>query len=600
IPPAGYNVPYWSPETGKNYNNYRAQESDDLIEKISTNLNITSTIDDLDEWQKIWYDAMPNIIIYNQYEVHAISSTLFGYDPVSYPLGSIEDLWFTDDLDTVVLAVSTGPKTFNSILATDVYSQYSATVPMDGLVGNTPSSETVLLPGTDRDTWMSEKYGTTDYLALYPRMATSLGAFSDDGLQYNITVRDDIFWHDGHQFDAWDVAFSFQARLIPEIYSSVYSGLLVPFGIDNKTAMSGNYSFVVDDKDTNGFYESISFQFVDVFAPWTTDYLGSLIYPEHILGDQSDHGFDGSGNFDVSQWFVQPGDWATHSTSTSRTTDAGGYAGPIGTGPMIFKEYDQGTGIVTLEKFENMIWNGSDWVTEGDDDYYNIANLADMPRTATIIISSLNAAIAEMKTGDINIIDPQFTMASVLDELQAADAIRPVFYPETGWQSLYMNPKFVQDDVYHFQKKGVRHAISHVIPRTDIIAYLMRGLGLPGYTPIPITSWAAISEADMLAYKKALAATDGSFPEADATTAYDEYSINLALDWLETEGYNIDYFRSLQKNETTPPSLFELLSESFLFNSNFYNGGIILTLITAAIVYLTSRSQRKRDFVEKY
>ena len=165
--------------------------------------------------------------------------------------------------------------------------------------------------------------------------------------------------------------------------------------------MSGNYSFVVDDKDINGFFESISFQFVDVFAPWTTDYLGSLIYPEHILGDQSDHGFDINGDFNVSQWLVQPADWASHSTSTGRTSDAGGYAGPIGTGSMIFKEFNPNTWIVTLEKFENMIWNGSDWVTEGDNDYYNIANLADMPRTATIIISSLDAAIAGMKIGDI-------------------------------------------------------------------------------------------------------------------------------------------------------------------------------------------------------
>jgi ABC-type transport system substrate-binding protein len=545
IPPQGFNVPYWSPVTGQGYNNYRAQESDDLISEINTNLDVPSALPDLYEWQTIWYDAMPNIIIYNQYEVHAISSDLFGYDPVGYPLGSIESQWFTSDKDTVVLAVSTGPRTFNSIQATDVYSQYSAGQPMDALVGNTPSTETVLPTGTVRNDWMTDNYGTTVGLALYPRMATSLGAFSEDGLQFNISVRDDIYWHDGVKFDAWDVAFSYQARLVPAIGASVYSNLLVPFGTDNKTAMSGNYSFVVEDKDSDGFFESISFQFVDTFAPWMTDYLGSLIYPEHILGDPANHGFDGSGDFQISQWLVQPTDWSTHSTSTGRTTDTGGYAGPIGTGSQVFKSYDGTTGIVTLEKFENLMWSGSAWVANATNDHYLVKDggLTDMPQTATIITTSLDSAIADMKDGDINIIDPQFTMASVLEELQASAAIQPVLSPETGWQSLYMNPKFVQDGVYHFQKKGVNHAISHVVPRNDIINYLMNGLGVPGYTPVPITSWAAIPEADMLAYKKTLEATDGSTPEADATTAYDEYSLELAFDWLDTEEYDTTAWR---------------------------------------------------------
>ena len=33
--------------------------------------------------------------------------------------------------------------------------------------------------------------------------------------------------------------------------------------------------------------------------------------------------------------------------------------------------------------------------------------------------------------------------ANVLEELQESDAIQPVLSPETGWQSIYMNPKFV-------------------------------------------------------------------------------------------------------------------------------------------------------------
>ncbi len=172
IPPAGFNVPYWSPVTGKNYYSYRAQESDNLISQINTNLNLTQAKEDLVSWQKIWYDAMPNIIIYNQYEVHAIGAGLYGYDPVTpYPLLSIEDMWTTSDYlggDQVVLAASTGGVTFNPMIATAVYDQYMSTQSYDGLYGTTPSKEVVLPTGTNRDTWMTDNYGTTEYLALYP------------------------------------------------------------------------------------------------------------------------------------------------------------------------------------------------------------------------------------------------------------------------------------------------------------------------------------------------------------------------------------------------------------------------------------------------
>jgi len=577
IPPAGFNVGYWSPVPDQGYYTYRAQESEDLIAQISTSYNHTKSLECLHNWQKLWYDALPNILIYNHLKVHPISTGFYGYDPLSYPLDSIEDQWFIGDEDTVVLAVGTGPKSFNSMQATDVYSKYSATVPMDGLVGNTPSKKAVLPTGTDRDTWMTNKYGTTSYMALYPRMATSLGAFSDDGLQFNISVRDDIYWHDGDQFDAWDVAFSYQARLVPAIGASVYSNLLVPFGIDNKNAMSGNYSFVVEDKlpagSPDGFFESISFQFQSTFAPWTTDYLGSLIYPEHILGDPTDHGFDTNGNFDVTKWNVQPGDWSSHSTSTGRTSDLGGYAGPVGTGPMIFKEYNGATGIITFEKFQNISWDGISWVENTDVNYYDLESIANMPQEAKIIVTDKNEALNKMKNREVNLLDPHYQMNDLIDEIRSEESIQSVYSPSSGWQGLWMNPKFNQDGVYHFQRKGVRHAISHMIPKSDIVKYLLDGLAQPAYTPISLTSRNIIPEQEMIQYKRSLLATDGTTPEIGSNTAYDDYNIDLALDWMETEGYDDDdcYWPGDSPTTTSSiPGFLIFLSIIVLLSLNIY------------------------------
>jgi ABC-type transport system substrate-binding protein len=564
IPPAGFNVPYWSPATGSNYYNYRAQESDDLIRQINTNLNLTQARLDLYEWQEIWYDAMTNVIIYNQYEVHAVGKGVYGYEPTGYPFSAFEDFWVDDTelvdpgtADTIVLAASTGGDTFNSILATDVYDQYSAGAVLDGLVGNAPSNEFVLPAGTNRTQWMLDNYGTTTPLALYPRIATAMGTYSADGLQYNISLKEDVYWHDGEVVDAWDVAFSFQARLIPAIGSSQYSNLIVPFGTDDKAAMSGNYSFVVEDKDDDDHYEFISFQLASTFAPFETDYLGSSLFPEHILGDDDTQGFDTNGDFDISLWDVAPGDWDTHSFNTGRPTDTGGLKGPIGCGPIFFKEFDSVNSKITMEKFEDIQWDNDsgDWVDATGISHWNIDNLDDMPEQAVIIVALMDSALADMKSGSVHVMDPQFTMANIYEELVAEDAINPVLLPETGWQSIYMNPKFTPDGTdFPFQKKGVHHAISHVVPRQDIITYLMNGLGLPGYTPVPITSWAAMPEADFLEFKKGVTATDGSKPEENATTAYDAYSRNDAFNWLESEDYNMDDWRDYHAGEWTPPA----------------------------------------------
>ena len=570
IPPAGFNVPYWSPATGSNYYSYRAQDSDDLIADINSNLNMTEAKTGMFEWQKIWYDAMTNIIILNQYEVHAISDGLYGYDPVlPYPLAAIEDMWTTSDYlggDQIVAAASTGGGCFNPMIATDVYDQYMSSQSYDGLYGRTPSVEVVLPTGTTRATWMTDRFGTAEHMALYPRMATAIGNYSADGLTYQVDMKDDVYFHDGHLADMWDLAMSFQANIIPSVASSVYSNLVVPFGQDDKTAKHGNYSFTVSDANGDGHDERINITLDVSFAPFEGDYVGTSFYPEHILGDPATHGFTTAGDFDPDNlWITKPADWKYHSTTTGRNTDPGGYEGPIGVGPFIFKDFDSTTGFATLQKFNQTRWNNatSAWVDDATVSHWNIDAMDKVPTNAKVIISSLDAGLADLKTGGVNILDVQFTMANIYDELQAEATIQSVLSPETGWQAIYLNPKFkAQDGTYPFQLKGVHHAISHIVPREDIVTYLLNGLGLAGYTPVPITSWAAMPEADMLAYKKTVTGTDGSTPESGATTAYDEYSLEVAFDWLDSEEYDTTDWRAYVEEELTtvaPASGFELL-----------------------------------------
>lgn len=559
IPPDGANVMHWASER-ENQMNYLAATSTDLIESINENINLTEAKDDLYEWQKVWYDALPNNMIYSQSEVYVISTGLFGFDPLKDPLSSIETQWvnssFQGDNETIVLAASEPSSSFNALFQPGTFTTIDSSVsPLDSLIGFTPSNELVLPKSTNRAEWMQENFNTTEPLKMYPRIASDSGHYSSDGLQYNISVRDDVLWHDGHLLDAWDVAFTFQAYYTFGFFAETWMEAIGTSSIRENN--EGVYSFIVEDKDNNGFFEHISFQFIEKFAPFETNILGLPLFPEHILGDPVSHGYiNGNTNdlFNISQWNVAPNAWASHSFSTGNPVDLGGLNGPIGCGSLVFKNYNRTaqTRDIILQKFENIQWNhtNNEWVVNNSNDHFLVQDgkLTSMPINVKIIVEQdLDNALDYMRTGDVNILDPLFThvflldtleVKEIIDELQLEPLIQPIISNGTLYQALYFNPKFEQGGIRHLNQKGVRHAISHMIPRLEIIDQLLNGLGTPSYSPLLSSSWATIPESELLAYKKTVKASDGTKPEENATTAYDEYSIKTALRWLKTEGYD--------------------------------------------------------------
>ncbi|MFX0050705.1 MAG: ABC transporter substrate-binding protein [Candidatus Hermodarchaeota archaeon] len=589
VPPNGFNAMYFSPDRPGDWLDYRAAENDEMIEDITTELNETKAKEIFVDWQKLYFDALPNIMVYNLMEIHPISTGLYGYDPPLGQLQSIEDMWFTDDFiksgtnknDTLILAASAGPLNFISTIINDVYSQYTVSPINDALLGQAPSLEVVLPAGTDWETWMQANYGVDEPFAFIPRVASGLHTASADGLQINISLRDDAYWHDGHKVDAWDLAFTYQAIMTPGVRSDEYGSLVIAFGEDDKAAGKGNYSFIVEDANSDGHDEKLIINFDTTYAPFPANFLTYTIHPEHILGDPVSHGFNGAGDFDpLNTWRVPPGSWDTHSINTGNPADRGGYKGPIGCGSMVFYEMDQTTRWVTLKKFEDIMWDNStsDWVATPGMSHYLIkeGKLGSMVDTAkAIVATTVDSAIADMKVGDIHVIDEQFSMASIFDELQAEALINALQTPATGWQAIYPNPQV--PDLY---KKGVRHAISHVVPREDIIEHIFDGLGYIAFTPIPPQSWAVIPQDEMVAYKRTVAASNGSLLLTGETTAYDSYDPELALDWLETEGYDVDPWR--EGAEPTEPGAgapgFELL--------------VALSAITLPVVTLHKRRRK--------
>ena len=564
IPPFGYNIAMWS-NISTDYLTDRASEQSELIEKIYQEVSQVEARKMCVEWQKIFYDVSPILIVLNEMDFHAVSTGLYGYDPIGYPIASAEDQWLTGDYTgtagKIVLGTSDTGTRFFDFLGKSVYDQYIAGPVQDALVGNTPSREMIIPPDVDRATWMNEHYhdvyGTSGYLECYPRIAIAMGTYSADGLQYTIEIRDDVYWHDGHRVDGWDVAFGFQAELQPDARSSQYGVLKSVFGTDDKANKHGNYSFTITDEDNDDFYETIVFNFNQIWTPFVPTNLGTSVKPEHILGDPDTHGFDAAGDFDVSLWQVHPVDWVTHSMNTANPDDEGGYKGPIGCGSLVFYNRDPTSKVVTLKKFDGWMWDNTTkaWVENITNRHFlaKDGRLEHMPETFTIAPKTEVTAFTEIKKGEVNLIDPWLIEKTSLAEIHADPTITAVLTAAFSWQGLFFNPKYVDaTGTHHLKKKGVRHGISHAIPREDIIENLLHGLGAPGYTPFAIQSWATINPEDLLQYKKTVVATDGSRPEEMERTHFDSYNLSLALDWFETEGYDVQPYREVLNRPSAP------------------------------------------------
>ena len=199
IPPAGYNLMYWNTTEGLNYITYRAQESNELIDQINAEMNYTNSKEAAIEWQKLWYDVMPHLVIDNDLDFHMIANTINGYDPIQGPATSLKQL----SGETQIKIDSFGLPEYNTIFASShsgiPFHRCVAEAPQIQLFQFSPSKLTHFSPQINQSAWMQFNFRTSSHLKLCPLLTTSMGSFSEETLQYNLTLKDTIYFHDGHR-----------------------------------------------------------------------------------------------------------------------------------------------------------------------------------------------------------------------------------------------------------------------------------------------------------------------------------------------------------------------------------------------------------------
>ena len=431
------------PPNGRNYYYVDDPIIDKAMEDYSGAIEDAGHMDAIKRFQKRWYDIEPLLILFYPEDVVAINPNLEGFDsttfsPVFYPRP--ENWTIKGAGDTPQGAFASWPQP-NSLIP-----MYSMAYFESNIFG--PVYNSLL----EYDNWENKK--------LVPALAESY-TVSDDGKHWVIQLRKGVKWHDGEDFTANDVKFTWNCAMDKK-YTSPWKGIMEGvFGSTDAIKVTGKHELTVDlPKYTILFRDTI---------------MGAIkIMPEHAYKNIKPESMR---SHVVSSWL---GEFNVTTSDGKQYTAKGG----IGTGPWIAKGYDPAKKAYKMEKNPNY-WKE----TPGNVKTYYVVN-----------ISGSDAVLSALKAGEIDAHDPMYGVESLVKTIDHSWG-KVLKFDSYKWQHICLNLKHPvfgtgvdtplgKNDPSRAAEAAayVRKAMSLVMPREQIVKEIANGYGKVGTVPIPYSS----------------------------------------------------------------------------------------------------------------
>ena len=319
-------------------------------------------------------------------------------------------------------------------------------------------------------------------LSFYPGLATSIVP-SSDGLDWTIKIRQGALFQSGVEVTADDFVWTQWALTNPSTASVglgsniQYLGNVVDFTFLNGKTVTLDNRATPSEAIRKGSWSTVDkytfkFHLPEVYAFARQVYAAFAPLPKHILEKFAPNTWD-------SIPFSTASGPVTYTWDTSKYGGLGSYTavGPVGAGPYYLQSFDFTSNIATLKKFPQY-WNASGLQALGQFtvDTYKVA-----------WISSKDSALAALKNGEVDVLDNNYQLASDKSTLEQI-GVNIISAPALGWQEQafnMMNPVFGTGTDTPLGKSNpsqaaeaarhVRTAISHLIPRDQIVNQLLQG-----------------------------------------------------------------------------------------------------------------------------
>jgi ABC-type transport system substrate-binding protein len=475
--------------SGENYYLWNNSQNDLLTSQVKTTLDHTARMNYLKQWQVLAYNELPSIPIFYPKELVAFDSNFpnaqaifTAYHFPAWP--AIEHL---------------------STLAADASLTFAHTgqAPGEGIIPELSTSYYDLAVSGEIFSSLALRNDTI-FKSMIPELAAGTASspgwsVASDNETWTVNIRPGVTWQDGQPFTADDVKFTF------DLYQND------TFGSPTESFVRGVIGGMSGVTETST--AQVVFHLPRPDPLFVQDILTAGILPKHILSNFSN-------------------DYSRIRNSLFNRPDAGsGGTLPIGTGPYKYVGFDPVTSTNHLVRNDNY-FNFSDWGRSallakgqfGVKDYY----------VTTIIGSS--AATRAFSNGQVDVLDGQYHLeVSNSSFVTSLGSSRTAVYDAFGVQEMGVNmrhpilgtgmdtPLGRQDpSKAALAAKYVRQAISHAVPRDQIISQILNGYGLPAITTPVIGD-----------YKTGFSVTEGFNP------ALAPYSFNLtrARELLQLAGY---------------------------------------------------------------
>ncbi|CAN5513142.1 peptide-binding protein [soil metagenome] len=298
----------------------------------------------------------------------------------------------TQEGGVVVIGESTDISTVNGLLTNDAPTIYVTGAIFEGMIGVSPVDGRPV-PGL-ADTW----------------------EVSDDGLTYTFHLNTEAAFHDGVDFTAEDVAFSFDAALDPNtgfFYRSIVNDAIESYRVIDEDT----FEVVARDRTVTFLYE----------GPGAV-----VVMPEHIWGE------------------IGPEAWSFDGGSTGQDPSR-----VIGTGPFKFQEWIQGDR-VTLTK---------------NADYYDKAPYID--ELTIRVLPHADASVIALQQEEIDVMEiiPPAQTAAV----QNTEGLNVEIYDffQFTYYAMNLDPGVTP----LFQDQSVRQALFYALDRDSITENIFLGFG---------------------------------------------------------------------------------------------------------------------------
>jgi len=418
---------------GDNFYQYSNPEMDWAINNYTQTFELEDRVQWAEKIQEILYEDNPSLPIYSPLDV-------FSYDPNLVSSSWDPLLWYMDYQSMENWTIP-GQTNFTYACPADFedFHPYKTESVYDARWTNQIYCSLI-----ERSSSISYNNSFAPYLA---KNYTSV-----DGLTYNIHIKPDAKWADGHVLNASDVEYSFKLIIDPDLGSSDYS-YLQEYLIDTSVSIISEFEL------------EITFQ---KFIFTQENNLAIPLIPKHIWQsiDPLDHG-------------SQAATWATDDILDSNL---------FGAGPYYLEDYNETLDFIHLKRndyFDD--WTGI--VPYFEDLYFEFW-------------STKESALSALAAGDLDMIDTNF--APTIDEIPGG--VNYELVPAPGIQEMAFNclhPIIGTGELCPIpgleSAKHIRRAINYMTPRDTIIHYYLNDLGVPG-----VTAWSqsTIGFDDSLEYVK--------------------------------------------------------------------------------------------------